>query len=296
MTDASVARDVVNQLTGLLRCPLCRSPLHRRPAAFHCRGDASHFFACDRPYVVFAPEIDQGKYDEEYATRYAFLWAYAYETRHSGLVESLYRSVGALAAEALARLGKQTPVILDCGCGTGRGIADASVLAPSALLIGVDASFAKLDLATRILTSSAPVQGTLSDYGFDTPLTIRGRALANVLLFQADARRLPLDDGSADLMLCVNLLDRVEGGPQSALQEARRVLRPGGALVLTTPMNWPFAHIWNAYPDAGALLRGIGGCGFDVVSWFDHLSYREILDRRGSFEEFSTLVCSAVAV
>jgi hypothetical protein len=33
--------------------------------------------------------------------------------------------------------------------------------------------------------------------------------------------------------------------------------------------------------------------GFIVETWFDQLPYREILDRRGSCEEFSTLVVLA---
>ena len=295
MAPETPSSDILKRLADVLRCPLCRSPFERRPTALHCKEKSDHIFAFERPYPVFAPDIDQGKYDEAYAARYAFLWAYGYEARHSGLVESLYRSVSALAGELLALVQRDSPVIIDCGCGTGRCIADASALTPSGCFVGVDASFAKLDLADRILRGSAPVEGELRDCGFDTRFKIRVRGLANVFLLQADALRLPVADAAADLFLCINLLDRVEGGPRSALLEARRALRAGGGLVLTTPMNWTTSEIWRDYPDADSLLALITECGFEVATWFDELSYREILDGRGSFEEFSTLVCSAVA-
>jgi len=278
-----------------LRCPSCRSLLTEQPEALHCVSEPTHRYPFQRGYAVFAPQIGQGKYDEAYAKRYAFLWAYGHETRHSGMVESLYRSVGALVAEALISTPHETPLVIDCGCGTGRCTADGAALAPAAAFIGVDASFAKLDLAQRILIGSEGVSGDLLDAGFTTPFTIRSRSLDNVLLLQADGRSLPIADRVADVFLSVNLLDRVEGGPKAGLQEARRVVRPGGTLIVTTPMNWTTSQIWREYPTAESLLTLIRDIGFEPKTWFDNLSYREILDGRGSFEEFTTLVCSAVA-
>lgn len=280
-------------LVGFLRCPKCRFPLERRLGTLECK--LMHSFPCDGPYIVFAPDADQGKYDQSYSERYAFLWAYGYETRNSGLVESLYRSVGSLIAEALAETSKDAPVIVDCGCGTGRSISATATLTPSGRFLGIDLSFAKLDLAARILMGTTPIQGALPDYGFTNRFVIRGRGLTNVLLAQADALALPLEDGSADLVLSVNLLDRVPD-PRAAIHEARRVLRPGGALVLTTPLNWTNARLWDDYPDATAMSSLLVSCGFSITTWFDQLLYREILDARGSVEEFTTFVASGRAI
>lgn len=283
-----------DRLIALLRCPICGGPLERpRPDSLECAK--AHAFRCDGPYIVFAKDPDEGRYNKSYSERYAFLWAYGYETRHSGLVESLYRSAAALIAEALAETGKNDPVVVDFGCGTGRTIADAAGLTPAGSFVGLDLSSAKLDLAARIVRGPHAVESTLPGYGFPDPLTIRGRGLTNVILAQADALKAPVADNSADLVVCVNLLDRVED-PRRVLQEARRVLRSGGALILTTPLNWDSAELWNKYPGASALLAVLEGCGFSVRTWFDQLLYREILDARGSVEEFATLVVSGRAL
>jgi 2-polyprenyl-3-methyl-5-hydroxy-6-metoxy-1,4-benzoquinol methylase len=45
----------------------------------------------------------------------------------------------------------------------------------------------------------------------------------------------PVDAASADLMLFNEVLEHLRMNPVAALQEARRVLRPGGVLMLSTP-------------------------------------------------------------
>lgn len=47
---------------------------------------------------------------------------------------------------------------------------------------------------------------------------------------------LPLDDGAFDLVLCAETIEHVRDA-QLLLSEARRVLRPGGRLALTTPAH-----------------------------------------------------------
>src|SRR5262249_33479426 len=54
------------------------------------------------------------------------------------------------------------------------------------------------------------------------------------------AEALPVPDGSFDVVLCTIVLEHVVD-PREVLAEARRVLGPGGRLVLTVPSVWP-AH------------------------------------------------------
>jgi SAM-dependent methyltransferase len=49
---------------------------------------------------------------------------------------------------------------------------------------------------------------------------------------------LPIENSSFDLVLCTEVLEHV-ANPSAVLGELRRVLRPGGALRLTTPFVWP---------------------------------------------------------
>lgn len=53
-----------------------------------------------------------------------------------------------------------------------------------------------------------------------------------------DACRLPFADASFDSVLLLDVLEHV-ANPESALAEARRVLRPDGRLVLTIPFAYP---------------------------------------------------------
>lgn len=58
---------------------------------------------------------------------------------------------------------------------------------------------------------------------------------AGVVALEPDAP-LPLADNAFDLVLCAETIEHVRD-PQLLLSEARRVLRPGGRLALTTPAH-----------------------------------------------------------
>jgi SAM-dependent methyltransferase len=53
----------------------------------------------------------------------------------------------------------------------------------------------------------------------------------------ATATRLPLEDATFDAALMTQVLEHI-AEPQAALRELRRVLRPGGRLLLTAPLVW----------------------------------------------------------
>jgi SAM-dependent methyltransferase len=63
------------------------------------------------------------------------------------------------------------------------------------------------------------------------------RVLANVD-FASDAGRLPLADGSVDLVLALELLEHVTR-PQAVLDELRRILKPGGTVIISVPSTVP---------------------------------------------------------
>lgn len=108
--------------------------------------------------------------------------------------------------EALLALLPPSWTVADLGCGTG---ALTAALAPRVKkVVGVDRSSAMLQAARR-----------------------RTERLRNVELHEADLAQLPLAAGSCDAALLVLVLAYQED-PGPVLAEARRILRPGGRLVV----------------------------------------------------------------
>lgn len=286
---------VPEKVLQLLRCPTCGAQLSSADSGLACHGSPAHTFQVEDGFLTFA-KPPAGKYDPHYAARYAALWAFGYQTLHSGLDESLYRSVSSLAAEALSSRPRSEPppVLVDCGCGVGRVAADCAALASDGVVLAVDGSPAMLELAESIVHGrrGETVEMDLSVDGFGR-LAIQTRTRDNVHFLRADVEDLPVADGCADLALSVNIIDRLPHGPERALADCHRILRPGGCLLFTDPLNWTEPALWEKYGDGREVLRFIEGLGFEVDTWFDDLGYREILDGRRSFEEFNTLVVLA---
>jgi SAM-dependent methyltransferase len=102
---------------------------------------------------------------------------------------------------SLGRAGRA----LDLGCGDGRLTAELD----AAELTAADVSAVALERARRRLPDAR-----IAELEPDAPL--------------------PFDDGAFDLVLCAETVEHVRD-LQLLLSEARRVLRPGGTLALTTP-------------------------------------------------------------
>jgi SAM-dependent methyltransferase len=144
-----------------------------------------------------------------------------------------------LERAALARALADARPVLDLACGTGR----------------------LLDLATHGLDASES-------------MLARARALRpGTPLVAADAERTPFEDRTFEAVLCLHLLMHL-GKPKIArvLRECRRILRPGGLLVLDFPsairrrLRGPRPRGWHG---ATALspeeLMALAGPGFELV-------------------------------
>jgi SAM-dependent methyltransferase len=99
--------------------------------------------------------------------------------------------------------------VLDLGCGAGRFV--AALRDAGANPVGVEIAEAALERARR----NAPG--------------------ADLRLVEPDGS-LPLEHGSVDLVWCSEVLEHVADTEQLLL-EARRVLRPGGRLLITVPFH-----------------------------------------------------------
>lgn len=114
--------------------------------------------------------------------------------------------------------------ILDVACGTGRLEEMILDFDPDAHITGVDISREMIEIAKQRVPESA------------------GR---NVRWVVAPAEELPVDDDTIDVVACANAFHLV-ADPCKTLAEFRRVLRPGGRLVI---IDW-----CGQYPTMAAVL------------------------------------------
>jgi len=99
--------------------------------------------------------------------------------------------------------------VVDCGCGEGYGT--ALLAERSTLSIGID-------LDPDVVAYAAT----------------KYRAAERATFAAASVDALPIADGSADVVVCFQVLEHLPN-PGGFLREVRRVLAPGGILMLTTP-------------------------------------------------------------
>lgn len=85
--------------------------------------------------------------------------------------------------------------------------------------------------------------------------------------FACPADKVPLPDASVDSILCTEVLEHVPD-PMAVWCEFFRLLRPGGRVLLTTPMYWPpheLPYDFYRYPEHG-LRRLIAESGFELLA------------------------------
>jgi SAM-dependent methyltransferase len=80
-----------------------------------------------------------------------------------------------------------------------------------------------------------------------------------------DACALPLADGAADLILCTEVVEHVFD-EHALYRELRRVVRPGGSLVLSSPFVHGLHESPHDYrrPTSAGLVHGLRHAGFEI--------------------------------
>jgi demethylmenaquinone methyltransferase/2-methoxy-6-polyprenyl-1,4-benzoquinol methylase len=151
---------------------------------------------------------------------------------------------------------KPTDVVLDVACGTG-DLTEAMAAAGAARVTGLDYTPAMLNVARERLLAKKAAPKWAS-------------AANRITYVQGDAQALPFDDASVDVVSIAFGIRNV-GDPHRAIREFRRVLRPGGRLVI----------LEFGTPTAGA------------VRWFNNLYCKRIMpvtatlisgDRSGAYK------------
>lgn len=157
-------------------------------------------------------------------------------------------------ARALTSLGRRLAArqILEVGCGTGRWLAELQPHVRRAY---------GLDLSAGMLRQARQIHGPLA-------------------LACGRATRLPFPRAAFDLVLCVNAIHHF-GEPRAFIAEARRALRPGGALAVINMDPHQNRDRWYIYdyfdgtreadlrrfPSAGMLVDWMAAEGFERAEW-----------------------------
>jgi demethylmenaquinone methyltransferase/2-methoxy-6-polyprenyl-1,4-benzoquinol methylase len=182
------------------------------------------------------------------------------------VVDVLSRPVRRRAVDALGLSGGET--VVDLGCGPGDSI--------------------------PLLCEAAGASGRVLGVDYSAGMVRRARARADPLraasVVRADARALPVGDGTVDAALASLALSAMPGA-REALEELRRGLRHGGRLAVVDarlpdgPVSRPLAALyartvnWQGH-DVLGLLRG-AFAAVDVVERFDAgLGFLAVAERR----------------
>ena len=190
---------------------------------------------------------------------------YQYKALHSGHPMQRFWHRGKLTmVDQLVKVHlKESARLLEIGCGAGNLLMQAVVR--GSYPVALDLSLQALSFVRARLEEACQ--------GADAP---RGFAC-----IQSIGELLPLPDNSFDCIILSEVIEHLEA-PQVSIREARRVLRPGGRLLLTTPnyqsfwpiMEWAVDRLNMAPKMAGeqhiskfnpALLRGLlRDCGLGI--------------------------------
>lgn len=149
--------------------------------------------------------------------------------------------------------------LLNVGCGHGP---DFMPFAKGFELYGIDISSKMIELARKYAVK----------YGF------------NPMLKQADARKIPYPDGFFDFVIAVASIHHIKGEAErlKALEELKRVLKPGGEAFITVWNKWQ-PKFWFKPKDTQVPWKSKEGM---LYRYYHLFSYREAekLARKAGFE------------
>ena len=182
---------------SLFRCPVCAAPLTREARAYRCGAGHSYDIAKEGYTYLLPPNQKHSAAPGDDKGMAAARREFLSKGYYAPLLNTLCHEIAARSGPA--------PVILDAGCGEGYY---TSGIYRRLLAEGKQPQMAGIDISKCILRAAAK----------------RDRDIEFAV---ASSYHLPAADGCADLLLdCFSPL---------ALEEFRRVLRPGGRMIYVVP-------------------------------------------------------------
>ncbi|WP_235907923.1 class I SAM-dependent methyltransferase [Siccirubricoccus phaeus] len=173
-----------------------------------------------------------------------------------------YRSLHGQVLDALAALGPPEGVLLDAGCGTGGFLARLAAARPGQRAMGLE---------------------------YFPAAAARAAAKSGAAVAAGSVNALPFAAGSFRTLVSLDVLCHAAVDPAAALAEFRRVLAPGGRLVLNLPaFEWLHSahdlrvHNARRYTAAGArtMLAASGFTGIRQHYWNTLLLPLMVLQRK----------------
>jgi ubiquinone/menaquinone biosynthesis C-methylase UbiE len=149
-------------------------------------------------------------------------------------------------------------VVVDVGCGGGEAVRVAAERAVRGSVIGVDPTPAMIRIATEQTRDHS--------------------CAARVCFLEGPAEKLPLESGSARVVLAINSLHHWDD-PDLGLREVMRVLAPGGRFFIgdeeTESGDW--SHAEGELSDPAYLRLLVERHGFEVVRTSRHVDPETVL-------------------
>lgn len=217
----------------------------------------------------------------EFVQKYVGVWAFGY-LNNNGVSESVYRTMTSLAIENVKEQNKELN-ILEIGCGVGRTSFDLAKIYTNSKIEAIDQSEMMIDYANKINSSFFKDQLiSIKNSGFND-LTFPSYNFSNVG-FKCTSFEEYDTDKKFDLIVNVNFLDRCEELPP-VIKKFHDLLNKGGYVIGCTPLNFRNPN-WQTHSNIELLKEEFKKGGLEIVSDFDNLIYRELLDTRGAYEEY----------
>lgn len=191
------------------------------------------------PNALRLPDLRPWLQERQYVAPYH--WSYRggnllqYQLRTRVVLDLL--DVAPLTSASRSRRARPLPRLLDVGCGDARFLAESTWRVEG---WGVDATRRALGFARRL-----------------APRARFARCAADALCFP---------DGSFDVVTLLDVIEHIPDDREHAVvREARRVLRPGGQLIISTNTDRSFVE-WKHYRHYSMeRFRGLYDDGFDDV-------------------------------
>lgn len=120
------------------------------------------------------------------------------------------------------------------------------------------------------------------DFAQSTLAILRSR-YADLMLCTGDVSALPFRDGAFDLYYSGGVVEHFETGAGPALAEAKRVLRPGGVLLISVP----YVSLMRRalFPFKSSLWKRVSRAGVDAGDVRDGKQFFQYVYTRGEFEQ-----------